>query len=161
MKGVFASRLDRRCYICHSPSSFESPERLPSMKYVPVLFQRSEDTRFFRWCMSYLSIGFMLVAMISISILTFRALMGSILDGTEYLISVSIPKTLVVHKHLGIFMPGNAGWSLSDQPQKHWCTYVLCSWQAGVQKNLCRCLYQPLHSSTFKNRFCASEVLLI
>lgn len=66
-----------------------------------------------------LSISFMLVAIISVSIWAFRALMGSILDGIVYLISVSIPKTLVVNKHLGIFMPGNAGWSLSDQPQKH------------------------------------------
>lgn len=159
MKGVFASCLDRRCYICHSPSSIESSEWLPSMKYLPVLFQRSEkDIHFF---LDDLSISFMLVAIISVSIWAFRALMGSILDGIEYLISVSIPKTLVVNKHLGIFMPGNAGWSLSDQPQKHWCTYVLCSWQAGVQEDLCRCLYQPLHSSTFKNRFCASEALLI
>lgn len=51
------------------------------------------------------------------TILTFQALIGNIQDWTEYLISASIPKTVV--KHLGIFMSRNAGWTLPDQPRNH------------------------------------------
>lgn len=71
IKGVFASCLNRRCYICHCHTSFESLERLPSIKYLSVLFRRSEkDIQFLKTRYVYLSVAFMLVAIISISIVS-------------------------------------------------------------------------------------------
>lgn len=68
IKGVFASCLNRRCNICHCHTSFESLERLPSIKYLPVLFRRSEkDIQFLKTRYVYLSVAFMLVAIIYIS----------------------------------------------------------------------------------------------